>query len=206
MEANLRANANMLALDLHLPLWCRSLSLASGRTRPLAVGGLCYASRLAALMLRARFDRPLKMVMGPLETRIGRVLWTVSKTTEVCTMAKNNLLVTFSMRVSGGSLPAGFAAIVPVEMDFNGCDDITVRQLASRSLRIDLQRVLRTKTPEYLNELARTGLKINWRDAGRDIRTRDDKIAELVAAGMPERLAVLSIDDPTRFAELMAAL
>ena len=115
-------------------------------------------------------------------------------------------VVKFSMRVSGGGLPEGFMAIVPVEMSFEGCDYDTACQIASRSLRIDLQRVLRTKTPEYLTELTKTRLKINWAEAGQQIKTREDKIKELVAAGMPQKLAIMSIDDPTKFAKFMESI
>ena len=112
--------------------------------------------------------------------------------------ANNDLVVRFSMRVSGGSLPDGYSAVIGVEMDFAGIDAKAVAEIASRALRIDLQRVLRGKPVEYLNGLVTSGLKIHASAAGQNVLTDAEKADKLAAQlGIPVALARKIIENPT---------
>lgn len=115
-------------------------------------------------------------------------------------MAKQNdsNVVKATVGVSGGSLPKDFSASIPVEMDFSGATREELVEWAMYGRKVSLQRVLRTKSPEYLKGLQNDGLKIHARYAGHDIKTRDEMIADLVAQGVPETYAVIVIDNPER--------
>lgn len=108
-----------------------------------------------------------------------------------------------AMRVSGGSLPKDYSIVLNVVFDFTGCtrDELVGWALGDR--RIALQRWLRTKTPEYLETLKSDGFRVHARDAGSAQKTREDKIRELVNAGIPETLAAQIVDDPEAVEKLM---
>ena len=111
---------------------------------------------------------------------------------------ENKLVVAFSMRVSGGSLPDGYSAVIGVEMDFTGIEPKAVAEIASRALRIDLQRVLRSKPVEYLDGLAKTGLKIHASSAGQNVLTTQERANKLAAQlGIEPALALKIIENPT---------
>ena len=112
--------------------------------------------------------------------------------------ANNDLVVRFSMRVSGGSLPDGYSATIAVDMDFAGVEPKTVAEIASRALRIDLQRVLRGKPVEYLDGLAKTGLKIHASAAGQNVLTTREQADKLAAQlGIDPALALKIVENPT---------
>ena len=117
--------------------------------------------------------------------------------------ANNDLVVRFSMRVSGGSLPDGYSATIAVDMDFAGVEPKAVAEIASRALRIDLQRVLRGKPVEYLDGLTKTGLKIHASNAGQNVLTESEQADKLAAQlGIPSALALKIIRNPTLLDQL----
>lgn len=103
-----------------------------------------------------------------------------------------------NMRVSGGSLPKDFSIILPVEMDFTGATREELIEWAIGDRRVAAQRWLRTKTPEYLNELSKSGFRIHAREAGHQVKTREEKVNELVAMGVPQAVAEVIVDDPSK--------
>lgn len=110
----------------------------------------------------------------------------------------NKMVVAFSMGISGGGLPGDFKITIPVRMDFTGMADRQLAEIASRALRIDVQRVLRTKPVEYLNQLAKTGLDIHATNAGQNVLTAQERADKLAAQlGIPVALAQKIVDDPT---------
>ena len=112
-------------------------------------------------------------------------------------------VVRFSMRVSGGSLPDGYSATIAVDMDFANMDAHTVYEIASRALRIDLQRVLRGKPVEYLDGLTKTGLKIHASAAGQNVLTMAEKADKLATQlNIDPELARKILENPTMLDQL----
>jgi len=118
-------------------------------------------------------------------------------------MAKNEIQ-TVAMRVSGGNLPTGYSITLNIQMDFSGCtrDEIVAWALAER--KVALQRVLRSKSPEFLQQLADDGgLQVHARDAGRNIKTRDERVTELTESGVPRNVAEVLVDNPEKLSQLL---
>ena len=113
-------------------------------------------------------------------------------------------IVKLNMGVSGGNLSKKHN--IAVELDFNGVDPKQILEWAADNRTIALQRVLRATSDDYLTKLAKTPLKIHAVACGSRIETPEERIKKLVAAGMPETLARLSVENPTKFAELMASV
>ena len=71
-------------------------------------------------------------------------------------MSKRNV----SFKVSGGQvLPDRFSVTIPAEIGFEGLTTDQLIDMALPSLKIDMQRWMRNKTPEFLEELAKRGYK-----------------------------------------------
>ena len=115
--------------------------------------------------------------------------------------------VVLASRVSGGNLPQDFSVTLNITYDFSGCSDDQVRLWAAAERRIAVQRVLRdTCKPEFLKQLATNGLTIHATECGKRIRSREDRIDELVTTyGWPKRFAILYVDDPEQAKSLMKA-
>jgi len=119
-------------------------------------------------------------------------------------MAKQKEIQTVAMRVSGGNLPSGYSITLNIQMDFSGCtrDELVAWALAER--KVALQRVLRGKSPEFLQQLADDGgLQVHARDAGRNIKTRDERIDELTESGVPRNVAEVLVDNPEKLSQLL---
>jgi len=78
-------------------------------------------------------------------------------------------------KVSGGNLPDGFEAKVDVTIDYEGISEETMLDWATSHVIINVQRVLRGKTTNELNELAKSGYETKASVAGRS--TTDPKAA-----------------------------
>ena len=110
-------------------------------------------------------------------------------------------IVKIAMSVSGGNLTRKHS--LNVEMDFNGVDQKQILEWAADNRVIALQRVLRATDDAHMEKLAAKPLKIHAVACGSKIETPAERINKLVAAGMPEPLARLSVENPTMFAKLM---
>lgn len=103
--------------------------------------------------------------------------------------------------VSGGNLTKKHT--LNVEIDFTGIDQKQILEWAADSRVIALQRTLRATNDEHLATLSKSTLKIHAGSCGSKIETPEERIKKLIAAGMPEPLARLSVTNPTMFAKLM---
>ena len=107
-----------------------------------------------------------------------------------------------SCNVSGGNLARKHA--LNVRLDYSGLTMGEVLGWADDNRVIALQRPLRAMNDDELDAHVAGGLSIHARDCGAKTKTRAERIGEMVRAGMPEALATLAVDDPTKFAALMA--
>ena len=103
--------------------------------------------------------------------------------------------------VSGGNLSRKH--VLNVEIDYTGVEQKQILEWATDSRVIALQRALRATDDAHLEKMATNTLRVHATACGGKIETPAEKIAKLVAAGMPEQLAKLSIENPTMFAKLM---
>jgi hypothetical protein len=111
-----------------------------------------------------------------------------------------------AVSVSGGTLPRDFSIVVPVEIDYSGCTDYETYGWASSNRVIAIQRTLRNQSVEFLRELAKNGLSVHARECGQSLKSPEERVAELVGAGVPEALAKLMVDDPEKAAALMSGI
>ena len=109
-----------------------------------------------------------------------------------------------SCNVSGGNLARKHA--LNVRLDYSGLTMAEVLGWADDNRVIALQRPLRAMNDDELDAHVAGGLSLHARDCGAKTKTRAERIAEMVRAGMPEQLATLAVDDPNGFAELMAKI
>lgn len=109
-----------------------------------------------------------------------------------------------SMRVSGGSLPKDYSVVLNVELDFTGATREELIEWAVGDRKIAAQRWLRSKTPEYLNELQKSGFRVHAREAGKQVKTREEKITEFVNMGIPQNIAEIAVDNPEKLEQMMA--
>ena len=72
--------------------------------------------------------------------------------------------------------------------------------------KVALQNVLRAKSPEFLDDLKKKGLRVHARDAGKNFQSREERIEELVRLGIPENIATMMVDDPGKAAAVMQKL
>ncbi len=101
-----------------------------------------------------------------------------------------------SMRVSGGSLPKGWSIVLNVDLDFTGCTRDELIDWAIGERRVACQRWLRNKDPEFLEKLQQDGFRLHAREAGSQVKSREDKIKELTALGIEQELAEKLVDSP----------
>jgi len=117
-----------------------------------------------------------------------------------------NVTIAKALSVSGGNLPSGFSATIHTKIQFSGVLVSTVFGWATSSQVIPLQRVLRDRCkPEFISDLAKTGLVIHANDCGKLLKSRADTVAEFVAKGMPKHVAEHAADNPGDLAEIMAS-
>lgn len=108
-----------------------------------------------------------------------------------------------TMRVSGGSLPKDYSIILNAEIDFTGATREELIEWALSDRRIACQRWLRSKNPEFLEQLQKSGFQVHAREAGRAQKTREDRIKELENAGVPREVAEVVVDDPQKLQNMI---
>lgn len=99
---------------------------------------------------------------------------------------------------------AGDQVKLSVTFDFSTCSDADLKSWLVSDRTIALQRPTRMLSAEEIQELDGTVILAN--EAGRKVKSRSERIAELTAIGIPEKLAELAIDNPDSFATIMADL
>lgn len=81
--------------------------------------------------------------------------------------------------VSGGGLPNGFSVNIPLTINFGGTKLGLVLGWAGANRVVDLQRVLRTQQPEFLTQLAKTGLVRHAMEMGERIESPEQRMERL---------------------------
>lgn len=99
---------------------------------------------------------------------------------------------------------AGETVKLSVTFDFSTCTDSDLKQWLVSDRTIAFQRPTRLLSRSEIEELDGTTILAN--EAGRKVKSRSERIAELVAVGIPEKLAETAIDNPESFATMMASL
>ena len=112
-----------------------------------------------------------------------------------------------SFKVSGGQvLPTGFTITIPAEISFEGLTTDQLIDMTLSSLKIDLQRWMRNKTPEFLQDLAKRGYKCHATECGRSAIDDNELIGLLMDLGMTKELAQKTIADPEKRAKLISKI
>ena len=118
-------------------------------------------------------------------------------------MAKRSV----SFKVSGGQvLPTGYTVTIPAEIDFSGLTTDQLIDMTLSSLKIDLQRWMRCKSPEFLENLSKRGYRCHASECGRSAIDDNELIGLLVDLGMTKELAQKTIADPEKRAKLIAKI
>ena len=111
-------------------------------------------------------------------------------------MAKTKT-VTTTFSTKGGSLTK--AHTLTVDLVYNLETD-PIMDWATAERKIALQRVLRTKTDDFVAGIE-SPYKLRAIDAGKNIVTPAERVAELVSAGIPKKLAETMVYNPDKMAE-----
>ena len=111
-------------------------------------------------------------------------------------MAKTKT-VTTTFSTKGGSLTK--AHTLTVDLLFN-LDTDPILDWATAERKIAFQRVLRTKADDFVSGLE-TPYKLRAIDAGRNIVTPAERVNELVASGIPQKMAEMLVYQPDKMAE-----
>ena len=90
-----------------------------------------------------------------------------------------------------------------VTLDFSTSSNADIKQWLASDRTIAMQRPMRSLTSDEI--LANyNGQIMLASDVGQKIRSRAERIAELVNVGLPNDVAELAIDNPASFADIMA--
>ena len=112
-----------------------------------------------------------------------------------------------SFKVSGGQvLPTGYTVTIPAEISFEGMTTDQLIDMTLPSLKIDMQRWMRCKSPEFLENLAKRGYKCHATECGRSAIDDNELIGLLVDLGMTKELAQKTIADPEKRAKLITKI
>ena len=118
-------------------------------------------------------------------------------------MAKRNV----SFKVSGGQvLPSDFSVTIPAEINFDGLTTDQLIDMALPSLKIDMQRWMRAKSPEFLEDIAKKGYRCHATECGRAAISDAELLSLLIDLGMDLDLAKEIVADPERRAKAIARL
>jgi len=95
----------------------------------------------------------------------------------------------------------GDEVTIRMRYDFSTCSDNDIRSWLAGNRRISAQRPLRGLSVDEIKAL--DGSTIMANEAGRKVKSREEKIRELVNAGLPENLAKFAVDNPERFEQVV---
>jgi len=100
---------------------------------------------------------------------------------------------------------AGDKVQTVVTFDFSTASDNDIKQWLVSDRTIAIQRPMRTLSADEITANY-NGQVVLASDVGKKIKSRAERIAELVNSGMPENLATVMVDDPAKFAEMIEKL
>ncbi len=93
---------------------------------------------------------------------------------------------------------------IKVTFDFSTASDDEVKAWLISDRTIAFQRPSRSLSADEIKDLNNTVILAS--DAGKKVKSRAEKIAELVNVGIPEKLATMAVDNPAAFEKIMADL
>ena len=114
--------------------------------------------------------------------------------------------VTRVVKVSGAALPKDFSALVPLTVDLKGCSGEELSNWAMSTLVIRWQGPARGLAPEFLKKLSKEGLAVHARQCGSQMKSDEERVAELVGMGVNPELAALIVANPQAANEAQAKL
>lgn len=88
-----------------------------------------------------------------------------------------------------------------VTFDFSTCTDQDIKSWLVSDRTIAFQRPTRLLSAAEIEAI--NGTTIMAQDAGKKVKSRAERIAELTAIGIPAALAEMAVDNPAAFAEAM---
>lgn len=94
---------------------------------------------------------------------------------------------------------------VSVTFDFSTCTAQDIKSWLVSDRTIALQRPARGLTKDEIVD-SYNGQTLLANEVGKKVKSRADRIAELVNVGIPEPLATMAVDDPAKFEKVMANL
>lgn len=109
----------------------------------------------------------------------------------------NTKTVTSTFSTKGGSLNQAHTLTVEFVYDM---DNDPILDWATAERKIAFQRVLRTKTDEFVAGIE-SPYKLRAIDAGKNIVTPAERVAELVATGIPQKIAETLVYNPDKMAQ-----
>lgn len=112
-----------------------------------------------------------------------------------------------SFKLSGGKLPSNFSTVIAVEIDFTGLTTDNLIDMCMPSLKIDLQRWMRERPVEFVENLAKQGYKCHATKCGSAVRSPEEMVADLCRTlGINPDLAELIVKDPKKVEDMIAKL
>ena len=92
---------------------------------------------------------------------------------------------------------------ITVSFDFSTATDQDIKSLLVGNRTIAFQRPSRSLSADELTKL--DGAVILATECGKKVKSREERIAELTAIGLPIALAEMAIDNPAAFESAMAS-
>ena len=93
---------------------------------------------------------------------------------------------------------------IRIKFDFSTATDSEIIGWAISNRVIAFQRPARALSADELKNLNSTTILAS--DAGKKVKSREEKINDLVAAGLPMQLAAFAVDNPSKFNEVVGNL
>ena len=93
---------------------------------------------------------------------------------------------------------------IRIKFDFTNAKDSEIIGWAVANRAIALQRPTRALSAEEIRALNNTTIIAT--EAGKKVKSRGDKIDDLVNAGLPLQLAIFAVDNPSKFNEVVGNL
>ena len=95
------------------------------------------------------------------------------------------------------------AVTISLTFDFSGSTDSEIKSWLAGSRAIAFQRPTRALSADEIRKM--DGTTIYASHAGQKVRSREEKIGELVSAGLPRGLAEMAVDNPAALEAAVAS-
>lgn len=91
-----------------------------------------------------------------------------------------------------------------ITFDFSTASDTDIKRWLTSNRVIAFQRPIRGLSRAEIEEL--DGTTIIAKDAGKKVKSREERIEEFTAVGIPRPLAEMAVDDPAKFEAIMSKI